>query len=873
MIEEAMSLPEKVPVIRKFEIEEEIGERAKNLLPSQRSFIFAPERFSAISGGFGSGKSFAMVLKGTILSAAIPRNVGSLLCYHGTDVERRLVPLFMEEVCPRSWIKSWNKNKKVCVLKNGSVVSFDHIKDRTAASASGAATGRIGSSWGWFGVDQGEEILEEQWDALTSRIRLPRAPRKFGFMSLNPAGRDWCWKRFFQKVRPWPKDENGKALPIDGKYYQVLRQASNVLGVCVNSEENRISNGGFVEDSYFDSLLETYGAQWIERFVWGQFDDFKGQLFPDFRGGLVDYHDASVHVIDDFPIPRNWALTTGIDVGGDSPWAVVPVYADEQGNLIVANGFHNRTGRVSEVAQWIKRNLPWNDNRITFVLDPENTVATVELSDNGIYANPANKAINPGLLRMEGYLHVQKYRQLPHWYEETQSAEKFAKFRTKGSPKLFVFKSANVMRKELDTAKWDPEKVDKMYKSSTARFDACFVAGTLVRTGCGERAIETILPGVKVWTRKGLRAVKAAWCSNSQAEVVEARFSNGTRVKVTPNHRFLVNGKFMRIEAVSYGRVETWEENIHQSSFLMGCDSPSTKGSGIFGLVRLWSRVLRGRLFGCIALSGSTTTESLPPATKFTTGIKTPDITRFPIWSVLLQKNISGGISKMLRHLSRRPLFGTAPRREEGSPEKPVSRQTRCADGQIFPASIAEKNTEAECSVAGGTANSAAMPAKAQREERAAAITSPVSVSSVRESFSSDDIPEQKPARGNVEFCSLSKVEGRFPVYNIEVEGEHEYYAAGILVANCEALRYVVMTKPEPSKIGEDVGDKWLNMEKIDRGAAEEWRALDRKRAAIKGAKGNALRDMDRDDECRGMRGEEDMHHTNTKYDWEGGEL
>ena len=110
-------------------------------------------------------------------------------------------------------------------------------------------------------------------------------------------------------------------------------------------------------------------------------------------------------------------------------------------------------------------------------------------------------------------------------------------------------------------------------------------------------------------------------------------------------------------------------------------------------------------------------------------------------------------------------------------------------------------------------------------------------------------------------------------MYNIEVEGEHEYYAAGILVANCEALRYVVMTKPEPSKIGEDVGDKWLNMEKIDRGAAEEWRALDRKRAAIKGAKGNALRDMDRDDECRGMKGEEDMHHTNTKYDWEGGDL
>ena len=553
--------PEKLPVIRKFEFEEQIGEKAKNLLPSQRAFIFAPERFSAISGGFGSGKSFALVLKGLILSAAIPGNVGSLLCYHATDVEKRLVPLFMDEVCPRSWIKSFNKNKRICVLKNGSVISFDHIHDRTASAASGAGTGRIGSNWGWYGVDQAEEILKDQWNALASRLRLPRAPRKFAFMSLNPAGREWIWETFFTKIQPWPKDENNKALPLNGKYFQVVRQAANTLGVAVNSEENRITNGGYISDEYFDSLLDTYGQTWIERFVWGSFDDFRGQMFPDFAGGLVDPNDASVHVINDFPIPRNWSLTTGIDVGGDSPWAAVPIYADEQGNLIVTNGFHNRTGRVSEVAQWIKRNLPWNDNRSTFVLDPENKVATIELSDHGIFCQNAIKDINPGLLRMEGYLHVQKHRDLPHWFEETQPAHKFVKFRGKGSPKMFVFKSANVARKELDTCKWDPEKTDKQYKSSTARFDAI------------------------------------------------------------------------------------------------------------------------------------------------------------------------------------------------------------------------------------------------------------------------------------------------------------------------DAIRYVVMTKPEPSKIGEDFGDKWLNLEQLDRGAAEEWRALDRKRAAIKGAKGNALRDMDRDDECRGMKGEEDMHHTNTKYDWEGGDL
>ena len=45
------------------------------------------------------------------------------------------------------------------------------------------------------------------------------------------------------------------------------------------------------------------------------------------------------------------------------------------------------------------------------------------------------------------------------------------KFRNHGSPRVFVFKNAYEFRKEHDVAKWDPNKPDKMYKSSTERFD------------------------------------------------------------------------------------------------------------------------------------------------------------------------------------------------------------------------------------------------------------------------------------------------------------------------------------------------------------------------------------------------------------------
>lgn len=460
------------PTFRKYELEESLGEKTKSLLPSQRAFIFAPERFSAISGGFASGKSYALVMKGVILSAVFPGNRGAFLCYRGADVERRLIPLFMEECCPPKWIKSWNKNKGLVVLRNGSVVEFAHIKDGTGSSGAGTGTRRIGASWGWCGIDQAEETTKEHLDALASRLRLPRVPKKFMFLSLNPAGKDFLYDRFFQKVQPWPRNEKKQALPLNGKYYQAVKQNENTLGISVNSEENRISNGGYVEDSYFDSLVGLYGEQWVERFVYGSFDDFKGRLFNDFHAGLVDYNDASVHVVNDFEIPKHWQLLVSIDVGGESPWAVVPMYVDEQGNIIVTGGFHKSTGRVSEVASWIKRNTPYDQSRTRFICDPENPVAVVELSEHGIYASPAQKAVMPGLLRLEGYLHVQKHRDLPYWYEETQPHERVFKFRGKGAPQMYIFKSAVVTRKEVDTAKWDPDKIDKMYKSSTARFDA-----------------------------------------------------------------------------------------------------------------------------------------------------------------------------------------------------------------------------------------------------------------------------------------------------------------------------------------------------------------------------------------------------------------
>lgn len=456
------------PSIRTHNVTETLG----RFLPSQEAFLFGPEKYKFIAGGFRAGKSRVACTAGLILSALIPGNVGAAFCYRGTDVEARLKPIF-DEIIPPSWLKRYNKKAMTYVLRNNSIIMLRHLHDSGAGTNSAAKTRRIGMNLGWLICDQAEELQPEHWNAIISRLSLARAPKKFAFATLNPNGHDWVYEKAFRGIKPWPKDDEGRIISMpDGKFFQELRPEPNVLGIVVNSEENRVSNGGFLEDKYFDDMLSQYDDAWKNRYVYSSFDEFKGKILTGYDAGLTDETLATVHNIQPFPIPAHWELVTGIDVGGDSPWAVEPCYVDEVGNLIITSGFHGRTGRVLEVATWIKHHTPWNENRTSHVIDWENKIASVELADNGIHCRIANKDVLPGLLRMAGYFNVQKNRRLPQWYYDKQPPHKIAKFDSKGSPSIFVFNDAMTERRELDTAKWHPDRPNEMYKSSTNRWDA-----------------------------------------------------------------------------------------------------------------------------------------------------------------------------------------------------------------------------------------------------------------------------------------------------------------------------------------------------------------------------------------------------------------
>lgn len=527
--------------------EMEMEERVGKLLDSQKAFLSFPQPhqidpskpqtifIKCLTSGWGSGKSRIMIINGLMLSAFYPNNEGLIARFHGKDLESSVIPLFFE-LCPPNWIKrvtNRGKTGMTVTLKNGSVIYFRQIHD---AGGGAVKTRIVGANLGWVALDQIEEMELAHLNAAMGRLRNPKAKIKMLLCTANPNGRDWHQKFFFPNWQPLD--------PRSGVFFREY-QNGNILAINGSSEENRIVNGGFVSDDYFDNMIANMSPEWVARYIHGSFEDFSGKVF---KGYSLD----SVHNIDPFPIPSHFECVVGIDIGGSGKWGVPAVYADEYGNLIATDGFNGATARVKEVTDWIKTHVPWSDNRTTFVIDPENKVAAQDLADEGIYTRIAQKAVHPGILRSTGYFYPRPNVIPPKWFLESQSPEAVERIKKFGCPRIFVFKSFLPWRIEHDTCVWDEKKVNQIKKSVDRRFDLVEATRYVIMT----RPEASSLP--KMDKYKELRAIDPL--SAKELEAMDQRIASYLELQRggMTGEMFLDSERVSRLEV---GKNQKWEMN------------------------------------------------------------------------------------------------------------------------------------------------------------------------------------------------------------------------------------------------------------------------------------------------------------------------
>lgn len=399
-----------------------------DLLPSQAMFCFAPQPIVAYAGGWGTGKSVALCARMAVLMAAIPNNRGFLGRLKASDL-RKSTQLVWEEVVPTTWIKSRNRQEGVYTLKNNSQVLFGHIDDPVQGRKHLASL-----NVAHIGIDQAEEITDEDFLRLISRARYRQDLKHSIALAFNPAGHNWLWRRIYKDAKV--KRGHPKEQLRDWDWLYVSKRS---LGLAVPTIENTAELGGYLPADYLELMASQYPPDWAARYLWCSFEDFEGKVYPPYT------HD-SIHNIDSIELDSTWRFMVGIDVGGSAPWGLVRIAFDHLGRAIVYDELYRPNLEIREVAAWITADPHWR--RAIGIIDYENRPVMTELQQvlQEFPLQPARKHKLANIARVNSYMQLNV--KLPHI--------KSGLMLPKGTPRFYVTENCTHTRREHDQRLWKP---------------------------------------------------------------------------------------------------------------------------------------------------------------------------------------------------------------------------------------------------------------------------------------------------------------------------------------------------------------------------------------------------------------------------------
>jgi hypothetical protein len=370
--------------------------------------------------------------------------------------------------------------------------------------------------------------------------------------------------------------------------------------------------------------------------------------------------------------------------------------------------------------------------------------------------------------------------------------------------RLFVFDTCKGLRAELGSysRKVDAEGNPTPEIEDKNKFHLCLIAGTLVQTQRGEIPIERVRVGDLARTRAGYRLVSAAGCINPDAETWRVELSDGTTVQGTGDH-----------PAWTANRGWVPFRELTACDTLLWCRSPRASCSRAFATTVGRVRRIEPRASTstrrnwaarrCTSRSTRLLTGRFRRTGTFTTEMRTRSITTQLISRLSHLVSTCAGITpaesqngawSIWRGFGRWPPPGIAP-----TPAEPGMAST--ADGR----GLGVKSAATSASNAGRSSRrssprgpgSVGTTAKLCGGSEAVSMTSSGSVSSAVLASRSTSTSRRRPAvnaaprRSRLLNVRRVRAMPRQAVFNLTVEGEHEYFANGVLVSNCDAVRYL----------------------------------------------------------------------------------
>ena len=355
--------------------------------------------------------------------------------------------------------------------------------------------------------------------------------------------------------------------------------------------------------------------------------------------------------------------------------------------------------------------------------------------------------------------------------------------------KFFVTKDSLNLIEELRNYTWAKDKDGNLLNQPIDKFNHCFTGDTLVMTDNGMVRIDHIVPGMQVATSDGYHKVVHLW-ENGYKKVcdITLKFTNfEVRMKVTPNHKIKVGKEWKKVSELKPG------DRLWRLKSSMERHTTSTGVRGISPRVGA----------GCTGLYGNTTTERFLRGIKYTTRMAIQRTMTSAILNVFHLRSILRNIVNLsLQGLHLTSLLSILQRSDHwhlnGTSQRRGESGTGCIqwgkETGLFnvPVNVVGELSSLPMQIQSSVPTSASP----NGEETTTLMMRPGYVLFVGKSLGQTDIPTPYVVEDLVLQSIVINEEKTEEVFDLLVDGQHEYFANGILVHNClDALRYALWTK------------------------------------------------------------------------------
>jgi hypothetical protein len=397
----------------------------------QFGFNKSRAKMQIFGGGFGNGKTTALVIKAIQLATDYPGSNGLLA--------RATYPKLNDTVrkefvawCPSDFIKKrYTQDDNTIYFHNGSAINFRYVAQRGKQREDGSTSSNLlSATYDWIGVDQIEdpEIGHKDLLDLFGRLRgqtpyrpsgpednsMPSTGPRFIMLTANPSP-NWFYREIVQPYILWKK--NGIVTE------KLIMDEESGLPIMDLFEGSTYTNQRNLSKDYIKGLEAMYKGQMRERFLMGKWAAYEGLVHPTFSR---DLHFLSRAALENYleHLKVKHVKVKAIecyDFGLTSPSAYLFGFINEVGQVFFIDGYHQTDYDYRDQAKEIKRIRSKYAHYVSVEddvhadpalfkkvvvagrRDTGETVAKL-FEEEGVVFRPANNHVLPGITKVNAYL-------------------------------------------------------------------------------------------------------------------------------------------------------------------------------------------------------------------------------------------------------------------------------------------------------------------------------------------------------------------------------------------------------------------------------------------------------------------------------------